>query len=241
MSKNIKLIDLAYNNNFYYYPRWIEAGIKHSFFNQQYNFNLANRQNAREQFIKEQGVANLILLNQNHTDHFLEFSQEELATTTLSDWKEPADALIIKNITKFSNIGLGIMTADCLPILIYSPKVVAVIHSGWQGLQIEITNKVLARMKELGVKNFQLLVGPHAGKERYEFKQNELDLIGPNAVYQERQGKYYLNMLETLAKQINSFSIELISSKICTISTLDFSSYRRQSNESGRNLSLMLI
>ncbi len=219
----------------------MESGVKHCFFNEQYNFNLANRKNTQQVFVKEQGVSDLILLNQQHTDNFLEFNQEDLGSLPSSTWAEPADAIIVKNITKFSNIALGVMTADCLPILIYSSKVVAVIHSGWQGLQNRITNKVLTRLKELGVSNCQLLIGPHAGKDLYEFKQNELQLIGAEAITLEKNGQFYLNMAETLAKQVTQFPAEIISCKICTINTLDFSSYRRQSNESGRNLSLMLI
>ena len=44
-----------------------------------------------------------------------------------------ADALI----TGEQNIALGVVTADCLPILIHDEKnrVIATIHAGWKGLR----------------------------------------------------------------------------------------------------------
>ena len=38
-------------------------------------------------------------------------------------------------ITNKKGIALGILTADCAPILIYDPKknIIAAVHAGWKG------------------------------------------------------------------------------------------------------------
>jgi len=45
--------------------------------------------------------------------------------------KLPGDAIV----TKIKNVGIGILTADCAPILLYDPqkKIIGCIHSGWRG------------------------------------------------------------------------------------------------------------
>ena len=63
---------------------------------------------------------------------------------------------------------LAIRTADCLPILLLDPskKIVAVIHAGWKGTVLRITQKVLRRLKhEFGTDPASLLValGPAIG------------------------------------------------------------------------------
>ena len=46
-------------------------------------------------------------------------------------------------ITSLDNIVLGVLTADCAPILIYDKdkKFVCCLHSGWKGTLKNISNK----------------------------------------------------------------------------------------------------
>ena len=55
--------------------------------------------------------------------------------------KLKGDALI----TSVSNVAIGVLTADCVPILIYDQKlkIISVIHAGWKGTYHGIINNVV--------------------------------------------------------------------------------------------------
>ena len=68
----------------------------------------------------------LITLNQTHSNKVVYFENESSIKNKLS-----GDAIV----TKVKNIGIGILAADCAPILLYDPqkKIIGCIHSGWRG------------------------------------------------------------------------------------------------------------
>ena len=49
------------------------------------------------------------------------------------------------SITKTKSVALGILTADCVPILIYDKKlkIISAIHAGWKGAYKGIVAKVI--------------------------------------------------------------------------------------------------
>ena len=79
----------------------------------------------------------LITLNQTHSDEVVYFKNESLIKNKLN-----GDAMI----TKVKNIGIGVLTADCAPILLYDPskKIIGCIHSGWKGALKGIIKKAAA-------------------------------------------------------------------------------------------------
>ena len=67
-----------------------------------------------------------ITLNQIHSNKVIYFENEESIKNKLS-----GDAIV----TKIKNIGIGILTADCAPILFYDfkKKIIGCAHVGWKG------------------------------------------------------------------------------------------------------------
>ena len=55
----------------------------------------------------------LITLNQNHSNKVVYFENKSSIKNKL-----PGDAIV----TKIKNVGIGILTADCAPILLYDPQ-----------------------------------------------------------------------------------------------------------------------
>ena len=51
-------------------------------------------------------------------------------------------------ITRLRGVAIGVRTADCVPILLYSPdkEVIAAVHAGWKGTVQRITQKVVTQM-----------------------------------------------------------------------------------------------
>ena len=69
---------------------------------------------------------NIFLLNQIHSNKFIYIDNNYKLTK-----KPKADAVI----TNQKNLPIAVLTADCVPILIYDNKkrIVAAIHAGWKG------------------------------------------------------------------------------------------------------------
>ena len=62
---------------------------------------------------------------------------------------------------------VGVVTADCVPALLYSPraKAVAAVHAGWRGSAERITQRVAS---DLGAADLVAAIGPHIGACCYE-------------------------------------------------------------------------
>lgn len=113
----------------------------------------------------EFGKNRLILLKQMQKDgiHTIRIPEKPLSPPLHGD----------AMITNLPNLVLGIKTADCLPILIVDvqQRVISAIHAGREGTALEITRKVLRRMKdEWGCSEEDLLItlGPSIGLCCYE-------------------------------------------------------------------------
>jgi polyphenol oxidase len=101
------------------------------------------------------------------------------ARTSKDDVME-TDALI----TVEKGICIAVMSADCVPVLLYDKKnkVVAAVHSGWRGTVARIVEKTLNKMRaEFGSKGENILagIGPSVSQNSYE--------VGEEVVHQVRQ------------------------------------------------------
>ena len=92
--------------------------------------------------------------------------------TVDSSWTDEdrpkADAMV----TNQPNIILGILTADCAPVLFHDPtaRVIGAAHAGWQGALGGVLENTIAMMEKLGAKRETILaaVGPSIGPKSYE-------------------------------------------------------------------------
>ena len=150
-------------------------------------------------------------------------------------------------ITNKKNVFLGIVTADCLPVIFYGEKkgIVGIAHAGYKGLLSGILEEMLKVMKKMGayVKNMKIAIGPAIGVCCYDVSYDRVrmfvgfegdsgrtSLARMTNLYQVRNGKYFLD-LKNIAKQI--FISEGILEKnievsdICTYDNIkDFFSFR---------------
>jgi purine-nucleoside/S-methyl-5'-thioadenosine phosphorylase / adenosine deaminase len=82
-----------------------------------------------------------------------------------------ADAMV----TDTPNLLLGILTADCAPVLFADREgvVVGAAHAGWRGALAGVTDATIAAMEQLGSKreNIHAAVGPCIGQPSYEVDQ----------------------------------------------------------------------
>lgn len=87
---------------------------------------------------------------------------------TLSDNRPKADALV----TDKPGILLGILTADCVPILFadYRAGVIGAAHAGWKGAITGVSDSVIGLMESLGAsrENIACGIGPCIAQKSYE-------------------------------------------------------------------------
>ena len=78
-------------------------------------------------------------------------------------------------ITKIKGLVLGVVTADCIPIIIYDLKndIVGCIHAGWKGIFSGIIEITIDKIKKLNSKtNIYASIGPCINKKSYEVDLN---------------------------------------------------------------------
>ena len=103
----------------------------------------------------------LILMYQTHSNKVTEVKKNNYIK------KINSDALI----TKVNGFALGVVTADCVPVLIYDRvnKIVGCIHAGWKGAFSGIIKNTILRIKKKHSKNHIFAsVGPCIGNKSYE-------------------------------------------------------------------------
>ena len=78
-------------------------------------------------------------------------------------------------ITKIKGIFLGVLTADCVPIILYDAnnKIIGCIHAGWKGAFSDIIKKTINKIKKINTNNkIYACIGPCIGKKSYEVDLN---------------------------------------------------------------------
>ena len=109
----------------------------------------------------------IALLNQIHSNKFFYIDKKY----EYKKKKFKGDALI----TNKKKLPIGVLTADCAPILIHdqSAKMVAAIHAGWRGAYKDIIKNVIKFMIKKGCspKNMTAVVGPCISIKNYEVKK----------------------------------------------------------------------
>ena len=123
----------------------------------------------------------LILMRQTHSNIVRVLNKSSIKKNRIK-----ADGII----TQSNKIAIGVLTADCVPIIIYDKinNIVGCIHAGWRGALNGIIENTIKKMKTLG-DNFNIIasVGPCIGKKNYEVDKNFFKRF----VSKDRKNKLY--------------------------------------------------
>jgi YfiH family protein len=147
-----------------------------------------------------------------------------------------ADALA----TKTPGIMLGVLAADCAPVLLADAeaKVVGAAHAGWRGAHGGVVDSVVAAMERLGARrqNIVAAVGPCIAQPSYEvsddFQMPFLQQDPGNARFfapGKRPGKKQFDLPGYLAQRIGRLGLKevAVSGRDTQAEEGDFFSYRR--------------
>ena len=125
-----------------------------------------NKKNIRKNldFVSRKMFVNkkkLVLMYQTHSNKVIEIKKNNYKKKIYSD----------AIITKEKGFALGVVTADCVPILLYDKKneVVGCIHAGWRGAFLGIIKNTILKIKKLNKNNkIYASIGPCIGNRSYE-------------------------------------------------------------------------
>ncbi len=188
---------------------------------------------------------NIILLHQLHSSKIFFINK-------ISKKKLLGDGLI----TNVKNVAIGILTADCAPILFYDPKknIIGAVHAGWKGAYKKIVKKMINNFKKRGsnLNDILAVIGPCISQKSYEvqndFKINFLNQspqnmkhfkVFKNKIYFDLKG-YIFNQL----KKAGINNIETIKKDTFNPKNNFFSarrSLKKKNNDYGRNISIIMI
>ena len=187
-----------------------------------------------------------IVADQTHSDNIKVITQKETkGWEGLSDAIEDCDALV----TDLRGVVLCILTADCVPILLYDrqKEVVAAIHAGWKGTKAQIASKTVQKMIEhYGCNPEEIMAGiaPSIGRCCYEVGEEVAEHFFDTPEGFTKKGEKYMldlpfiNKQQLLATGLKEENIEM--SHICTAcDTERFFSYRKEQGCTGRFMSMI--
>lgn len=184
----------------------------------------------------------LIILNQGHTNKCITVNKNY-------DNSIIADGVVSKN----KNLILGIVTADCLPIVFYDNEnsIVGICHAGWRGLSSGIIKSTITRMIQIGSKKrlISSVIGPCIRKNSYEVNKDFLLNFKVSEVRkftEKRLNKIYFDLPKYACHLIRKIGIQNIKDyKKNTYLDKNYFSYResisKKYNDYGRNLTLITI
>jgi len=152
-------------------------------------------------------------------------------------------------ITDKKGVMLTILTADCVPVLLFDPiqKVVGAVHAGWRGTAEDIVFKTVLKMQEsFGSNPKDIIVGvaPSIGACCYEVGEDVAKhFFDHRDSFTQKGDKFmldlpYLNKIQLLKAGLIEENIEM--SGICTTCEVDdYFSYRKEQGCSGRFMSMI--
>lgn len=156
-------------------------------------------------------------------------------------------------VTNLKGVGIGVRTADCVPILItdHDNSVVAAVHAGWRGTYSEIalnTVKVIESQFGISPSKISAVIGPSIKNCCYEVGYDVASLFedrfeNTNQYLTETSNNKYLLDLSIANKLLleNSGVTDIEVVNICTKCDNSFYSYRREGKGVSTQLSFIAI
>ncbi len=144
-------------------------------------------------------------------------------------------------------VAVGVVTADCVPVLVAAGGAVAAVHAGWRGLAGGVIPRALEALDELAPgRELVAAVGPCIGPCCYEVDEPVLDAMrrrfGPaldGALSPTRPGHARLDLaaLAREALRAGGAAVGVVAGACTRCDAARFHSYRRDGASAGRLLS----
>jgi len=208
-------------------------------------------QSNRARFARSTGINpnDLVILRQVHGNHVIALTE---GTDPELIRGEPGDGLI----TNCPDLPLGVITADCFPVVLAAPRLPAagIVHAGRQGIATGVISAAVALMSQTfnaSPKALLAAIGPGIGRCCYEVDEAsaepfESQFTLNDAVYfPSRPGHLYLDLSQAIVQQLRRAGVppsHIWHADLCTACHSHwFYSYRQDGPRSGRMLNIVMI
>lgn len=209
--------------------------LVHGFVNSSFNSNI-------EQLTERFGLCVIKTLKQIHSkDVFFLESEDQIHEQT------QGDAII----TTLDSVGVGVYSADCVPILFYDRKSgsVGAIHAGRRGTYLEVASSTIINLinkLETRPENISAVIGPCIERCCYkvgiDVAKKFIDKFEDtdDYLFSIDSKKYILDLKQANLNQMKKLGLsEIETLDICTKCNADLPSYRRDGKSAGRILSFI--
>jgi YfiH family protein len=157
-------------------------------------------------------------------------------------------------ITNFTQIGLAIASADCLPIIFYDRyrHAIGAVHAGWRGSVAQVAINALKAMQnhfDTQADQLEVFFGPSAGPCCYSVGEDVSNIVslfeyGERALDRRAKGLFFdlatFNKLQLMAAGVLESAISTAYNQ-CTICNDRFFSSRREKEPARRQLTVVTL
>lgn len=119
-----------------------------------FNHQFFDKNTALNESVFGQSKANRV--KQTHSNTVIEITKPQ------TEWVE-ADGII----TRQPNLPIGVITADCAPVLFYGDGVIGAAHAGWQGALSGVLDNTI-NMMNCDIHAIHAFIGPCISQQSYE-------------------------------------------------------------------------
>jgi len=191
---------------------------------------------------------NIFLLHQVHSNKFVFINKN----FRFMKKKIKADAVITNQL----RVPIAVLTADCVPILLYDSKknMIAAVHAGWRGAYKGIIKKVINFMFKKGCKKNNIIaaIGPCISQSNYNVKED----FQKKFIKKDKNNKFFFKKKrEIIYFDLPNFvKYQLKLNKITNIDTINIDTFVKKNNffsarqslrlkhdDYGRNISIIMI
>lgn len=182
--------------------------------------------------------------NQQHTNVVLTLP---IDVSVLAD--RPADALV----TNQCKVGLGVLTADCAPVLFYDVSgVIGIAHVGCAGAITGILENTITAMTNLGATNSTIyaIIGPTIRQYSYEVRDDFRQSVEQNSdffvddFFDIFQNKMFFNLPKYIYKRLEGGALCIYDTGFDTFGEFFFSrryAARKGKKNYGSNISMIAL
>lgn len=177
------------------------------------------------------GAGQLVSVHQHH-------SADVVTVEGALAERPKADAMV----TAAPGVALGVLTADCAPVLLQSADggIVGAAHAGWRGALAGVTDATVAAMRALGAGGVRAAVGPTISQRAYEVGPEFMDEFMADDMENVRffaggaGDRMQFDLPSYLLHRLRAAGVEAAWTGHCTYSDpAKFFSYRRTCHEGG--------
>ena len=191
---------------------------------------------------------NIFLLHQVHSNKFVFINKN----FRFMKKKIKADAVITNQL----RVPIAVLTADCVPILLYDSKknMIAAVHAGWRGAYKGIIKKVINFMFKKGCKKNNIIaaIGPCISQSNYNVKED----FQKKFIKKDKNKKLFFKKKKDIIyfDLPNYVKYQLKLNKITNIDTINIDTFVKKNNffsarrslrlkhdDYGRNISIIMI